>query len=180
MLCATWLLIHAIDTCSWHRSPHIDGLVQERRNSIALAMELRLSCTNPSIYSGHFAPKDSPRTTHSASMKSELWDVFREFNKDQPFTIVAVGMYMQYRVILDHDISRVYSITPHSGNILGVWGGAAWTYCHLGNMPTTCRSDGLLCPKLKNWEFTTCRKEMATNTHHKIINIGDCRGGLLW
>ena len=29
--------------------PHIDGLVQERCNSIALAMELRLSCTYPSI-----------------------------------------------------------------------------------------------------------------------------------
>ena len=29
---------------------HIDGLVQERCNSSALAMELRLSCTNPSIY----------------------------------------------------------------------------------------------------------------------------------
>ena len=29
---------------------HIDGLLQERRNSSALAMELRLSCTNPSIY----------------------------------------------------------------------------------------------------------------------------------
>ena len=28
---------------------NIDGLVQERRNSSALAMELRLSCTNPSI-----------------------------------------------------------------------------------------------------------------------------------
>ena len=28
---------------------HSDGLVQERRNSSALAMELRLSCTNPSI-----------------------------------------------------------------------------------------------------------------------------------
>ena len=26
--------------------PHIDGLVQERRNSSALAMELRLFCTN--------------------------------------------------------------------------------------------------------------------------------------
>ena len=26
----------------------IDGLVQERHNSSALAMELRLSCTNPS------------------------------------------------------------------------------------------------------------------------------------
>ena len=30
---------------------HIDGLVQERRNSSALAMELRLSCTNPSLLS---------------------------------------------------------------------------------------------------------------------------------
>ena len=30
---------------------YIDGLVQEKRNSIADAMELRLSCTNPSIYS---------------------------------------------------------------------------------------------------------------------------------
>ena len=28
---------------------NIDGLVQERRNSIANALELRLSCTNPSI-----------------------------------------------------------------------------------------------------------------------------------
>ena len=29
---------------------HIDRLVQERRNFSALAMELRLSWTNPSIY----------------------------------------------------------------------------------------------------------------------------------
>ena len=29
---------------------HIDGLVQERRNSIANTPELQLSCTNPSIY----------------------------------------------------------------------------------------------------------------------------------
>ena len=29
---------------------HIDGLVQERRNSSALALELRLSCTNPFIF----------------------------------------------------------------------------------------------------------------------------------
>ena len=31
-------------------SVDIDGLVQERRNSSALAMEFRLSCTNPSIW----------------------------------------------------------------------------------------------------------------------------------
>ena len=30
-----------------HKEYDIDGLVQERRNSSALAMELRLSCTNP-------------------------------------------------------------------------------------------------------------------------------------
>ena len=29
---------------------YVNGLVQERRNSSALAMELRLSCTNPSIW----------------------------------------------------------------------------------------------------------------------------------
>ena len=33
----------------WYIGAYIDGLVQERRNSIANALELRLSCTNPSI-----------------------------------------------------------------------------------------------------------------------------------
>ena len=50
-------LQHWSSTCCWDShsmitgtSPlHIDGLVQERRNSSAIAMELRLSCTNPSI-----------------------------------------------------------------------------------------------------------------------------------
>ena len=28
---------------------HVNGLVQERRNSIAHALELRFSCTNPSM-----------------------------------------------------------------------------------------------------------------------------------
>ena len=32
----------------------IDGLVQERRNSSALAMELRFSCNNPSKYAAMF------------------------------------------------------------------------------------------------------------------------------
>ena len=33
-----------------------DGLMQERRNSIANALELRLSCTNPSILSLSWEP----------------------------------------------------------------------------------------------------------------------------
>ena len=31
-------------------SDHVDGLVQERRNSSVLAVELHLSCTNPLIW----------------------------------------------------------------------------------------------------------------------------------
>ena len=34
--------------------PHIDGLVQERRNSIVKALKLRLSCTNPSICNSQY------------------------------------------------------------------------------------------------------------------------------
>ena len=39
--------------CMMHHL-HIGGLVQKRRNSSALAMELRQSCTNPSISSRKF------------------------------------------------------------------------------------------------------------------------------
>ena len=41
-----WAMIHSTSCVA---DMYIDGLVQERRNSSALAMELRLSCTNPSI-----------------------------------------------------------------------------------------------------------------------------------
>ena len=34
---------------------YVDGLVQERRNSSALAMELRLSCSNPLMYDSYVA-----------------------------------------------------------------------------------------------------------------------------
>ena len=40
--------------CNSHHKDKIDGFVKERRNSIANALELRLSCTNPSRRSdGH-------------------------------------------------------------------------------------------------------------------------------
>ena len=31
------------------RSPHVDGLIQERRKFIDNALELRISCTNPTM-----------------------------------------------------------------------------------------------------------------------------------
>ena len=38
---------------------HFDGLVQERHNSIANTLELRLSCTNPSILCSIFPSHDT-------------------------------------------------------------------------------------------------------------------------
>ena len=43
--------------------PQIDGLVQERRNSIAYAMELRLYCINPLKYSPRLTAQHHCRNT---------------------------------------------------------------------------------------------------------------------
>ena len=43
------LLIPQAEMKEWH--DHVDGLVEERHNSIANTLELCLSCTNPSILS---------------------------------------------------------------------------------------------------------------------------------
>ena len=39
-----------MQSSSWIFKPYFDGLVQERRNSSALALELHLSCTDPLIW----------------------------------------------------------------------------------------------------------------------------------
>ena len=48
----------------WNQNTHVDGLVQERRNSIANALELPLSCTNLKMYS---------RRTRSISLMLIPW-----------------------------------------------------------------------------------------------------------
>ena len=45
-----WLLATALHSCFWHNALYIDGLVQEKSNAIANALELRGSYTNLSIY----------------------------------------------------------------------------------------------------------------------------------
>ena len=45
-----WLDFNTTYNCYLELLTHTDGLVQERCNSSALAMELLLSCTNPSIW----------------------------------------------------------------------------------------------------------------------------------
>ena len=62
---------------------HIDGLVQERRNSIANALELRLSCTNPLTWaSQHLQCSNSlfrltsQRKHQSSTLVWPLWGKF--------------------------------------------------------------------------------------------------------
>ena len=51
--CGVWQGAEEISrTCRYTTGANINGLVQERRNSIANALELRLSGTNPSIWNG--------------------------------------------------------------------------------------------------------------------------------
>ena len=49
---------------------YIDGLEQERRNSSALAMELRRSCTNPSTWTSLSPIRDRFLLTHSQGTMS--------------------------------------------------------------------------------------------------------------
>ena len=65
---------------------NISGLVQERRNSIANAMELLLSCTNPSLYAckwwglSHCSPCGCwiPQLCHLQKCQDLVW-VFEHF-----------------------------------------------------------------------------------------------------
>ena len=57
-------------------SHHIGGLVQERRNSSALAMELRLSGTNPSICSLEFHYLHELIPHFNAGVLNLVWVVF--------------------------------------------------------------------------------------------------------
>ena len=61
------------------QNANIDGLVQERRNSSALAMELRLSCTNQSIwYLYHFNSSDQ-NSNAIVNNISTWWAFYQNF-----------------------------------------------------------------------------------------------------
>ena len=75
----------------------IDGLVQERRNSSALAMELRLSCTNPLAYDasllcGNAGPFDSVLAINVAGHSNPSSHVPMAHNTHHILTIVVKTM----------------------------------------------------------------------------------------
>ena len=54
---------------------HVDGFVRERPNSIANALELRLSCTNPSILQNDDMTTTTQGTTPQCVYMCSLWDI---------------------------------------------------------------------------------------------------------
>ena len=83
----------------WVWKLHIDGLVQERCNSSALAMELHLSCINPSI---SYITAASPRVT---------WGIVLSRTSEHYHRNIAVQSFLDYQSVY-HAINRiVYSIT---------------------------------------------------------------------
>ena len=73
---------------SWESQNRIDGLMQDKRNSSALAMELCFSCTNSSILADYIPDSkahganmrptwvlSSPGGPHVGPMNLTIWDV---------------------------------------------------------------------------------------------------------
>ena len=71
-------------------NPYIDGFVQERRNSIANALELPLSCTKPSIFASspsHIFKVTVPTITvwvrlvtkNPFELRSRLWKITKDY-----------------------------------------------------------------------------------------------------
>ena len=116
---------------------NIDGLVQERRNSSALAMELRLSCTKPSIW-GLVCQKQIWRTgTRNYIPRytpQHLWDVFtfpcllirasgtKEFERIiWPSTVEAVKDRSPLFYLYIHKVAIIYCSKEHAGDVKNKW-----------------------------------------------------------
>ena len=55
---------------------HVSGLVQERRNSIANALELRFSCTNPLMSASTYPPSNHPQNFHSSLFRQIIQTIY--------------------------------------------------------------------------------------------------------
>ena len=110
------------------------GLVQERRNSIANALELRLSCTNPSIW--HDTVVD---LCGIALFSSLVWvEAVPRFN----IKTTSLGMNSHYR---DETIvwpSYLYNGNPYIGNAVCLyWNEPQMIYSIIFVMAAYCHWD---------------------------------------
>ena len=96
---------------------HIDGLVQERRNSSANALELRLSCTNPSILS-HLLCVSWNQWDDMLSTFISNWAIFHtEHNLSVNFEVTNSEIRSRLKIAISH---RILSPVPQ-------WMSNRWT-----------------------------------------------------
>ena len=133
----------------WYHNLHFDGLVQERCNSIANALELHLSCTNSLIFLGnthkrHLMP-------HLPWLVGSLWPVLY-------LALVTVVQYslcdMQYRA--DSRFAPSQWETALLSNCVSHWLGtsleSALQYCvpmdHINGLVQDCSISSVLAMEI--------------------------------
>ena len=91
---------------------NIDGLVQERRNSSALAMELHLSCMSPSLYRNQ---NDHSTTSHLSPLKWPLPSSRIYFHNNDPLPLPQHTPLPPYECTIRQNasLSTAISFPPH-------------------------------------------------------------------
>ena len=75
---------------------HIDGLMQEKCNSSALAVELRLSCTNPSIWTQTEFLLSIIALALIDDKLSLVWVLYMEWQTNSPMQIWILSEFLPY------------------------------------------------------------------------------------
>ena len=130
--CSFRLSLNVLKNCSscWFMS-YIDGLVQERCNSSALAMELHLSCTNPSTYSSEFL--HCHWTNHMIACKVTLTDMDIT---DQHYNITSFHFSL-FITVMSHEcpnISNHWQLSYLLNNLIRLTSKKTYKPCITGPM----------------------------------------------
>ena len=105
-------------------SPNIDGLVQERRNSSALAMELRLSCTTPSLYWCKLSPWFPAIQTYVYLCGVDIAHTVPSYCRKRRVSVNAMRRLLVVMVYLCHDNKHdsgkwlIHGIQNHKDNTI--------------------------------------------------------------
>ena len=95
----------------WHWDNHIDWLMQERRNSSALAMALHLSCTKPSIWLMKMMSRDLIFRSVWSMHQTSIWKSSICYNFSPTFA----------------NFVKIKSYAPCHGHLIELTTGQIWT-----------------------------------------------------
>ena len=98
------------DRCTVKYAAHIDGLVLERCNSSALAMELHLSCTNPSMYTVYIQLKSITDNVFKWCIMKFMNTEYKSHFDDISITVWSWSYLWQLLVqsVIENIIKRIF------------------------------------------------------------------------